>query len=97
MINMPAKIWAGLAFGWTSDPDAVYRTDIPYIRADLVEQMAAALREAQSALAMIIEPKAIKSMSVLRAFAQATEAECRTRSALQAYEAAQPAKQAEAR
>lgn len=41
----------------------------------------AALKACQAALAMI-DPKAIKSSSVINAFAQATEAECKARAAI---------------
>ena len=41
-----------------------------------------ALEDCQKALAAIIDPKAIKSTSVMNAFAQATEAECKARAAL---------------
>lgn len=58
-----------------------------YIRADIAEQMAEALRACQSALAMMIAPDAIQSTSVLHAFTQATEAECKARAALSAWEA----------
>ncbi len=56
-------------------------------RVDIAEQMAAALRACQFALAMVIAPDAIKSTSVLHAFTQATEAECKARAALSAFDA----------
>lgn len=54
------------------------------IRADLVEPLVGALEHCQSALAMMTAPDAIKTTSVLHAFAQATEAECKARAALAA-------------
>ena len=42
----------------------------------------AALKACQAALAMMIDPKAIKSSSVINAFAQATEAECKAGAAI---------------
>ena len=53
-------------------------------RADLVEPLVGALEHCQSALAMMTAPDAIKTTSVLHAFAQATEAECKARAALAA-------------
>lgn len=52
--------------------------------ADLVE----ALEHCQSALAMVIAPDAIKSSTVMHAFAQAIEAECKARTALSRFEKA---------
>ena len=89
--KMPERIWAHPSdrrciVSFTT-PSADY--NVEFIRADLVDEMAKALEHCQSALAMIIAPDAIKTTSVLHAFAQATEAECNARAALQAYEAAQ--------
>jgi len=69
---------------------AVAKYDELAARADLVEPLVEALEHCQSALAMIISPDAINSTSVLHAFAQATEAECKARAAiLRARQAAQ--------
>ena len=50
-----------------------------------VEELVKALEHCQSALAMVISPVAIKSSSVLHAFVQATEAECKARSTLSRF------------
>lgn len=84
--KMPARVWAHppASTVWClisfTTPSADY--NVAYIRADLVEPLVEALEHCQSALAMMIAPEAIKSTSVLHAFAQATEAECRARAAI---------------
>lgn len=47
-----------------------------------LERARKALEGCQKVLAMIIDPKAVKTTSVTNAFAQATEAECKARTAL---------------
>lgn len=44
--KMPARIWAwgGTASGWTADRTALFEKDTVYIRADIVEAMAGALK-----------------------------------------------------
>lgn len=49
---------------------------------EAVPDMLDALKLCQAALATMIAPDAIKNTSVLNAFAQATEAECKARAAL---------------
>lgn len=96
--KMPAKIWitmedhpaswAGSFRRWHAS-DLDHGDEYPtYTRADLVEPLVEALEHCQSALAMMIAPDAIKTTSVLHAFAQATEAECKARTALSRYRAA---------
>jgi hypothetical protein len=58
-------------------------------RADLVEPLVEALRASQAALAMMTAPKSIMATSTAQAYAHAYAAECKARTALQAYEAAQ--------
>lgn len=58
-----------------STPDA---THLHEVNAALVE----ALREAQSALALMVSPDAIRQSTVSHAFAQATAAEAKARAAL---------------
>ena len=57
-------------------------------RADLVEPLVEALRACQAALAMMTAPKSIMATSTAQAYAHAYAAECKARTALQAYEAA---------
>jgi hypothetical protein len=57
-------------------------THLREVNAALVE----ALREAQSALALMVSPDAIRQSSVLHAYAQATAAEAKARAALAAAE-----------
>lgn len=59
----------------TRTPDA---THLREVNAALVE----ALREAQSALALMVSPDAIRQSTVSHAFAQATAAEAKARAAL---------------
>ena len=59
----------------TRTPDA---THLRAVNAALVE----ALREAQSALALMVSPDAIRQSTVSHAFAQATAAEAKARAAL---------------
>lgn len=56
-----------------------------YIRADIVEAMAAALEECQSALASLTTPEAIKATNVASAWASCVAAEAKARSALNSY------------
>jgi hypothetical protein len=93
--KMPARITVSNGPPYTWDELGVYADPTTaYVRADIAEQMAEALRACQSALAMMIAPDAIKSTSVLHAFTQAVEAECKARAALTAWEASNPARQA---
>lgn len=48
----------------------------------VVTELVKALEACQASLALMIEPKAIKSSSVMGAFTQAFEADCKARSAL---------------
>lgn len=87
--KMPARIWAGqgkscFRFWQKRKPHAFDNSvcNTLYHRADLVEPLVEALEQCQSALAMVIAPEAIKSTSVLHAFAQATEAERKARAAI---------------
>lgn len=50
-----------------------------------VTELVEALEACQASLALMIEPKAIKSSSVMGAFTQAFEADCKARSALTHY------------
>ncbi len=82
--KMPARIRVAQdADGFWTCREAVSGSP-EYIRADLVEPLVGALEHCQSALAMMTAPDAIKTTSVLHAFAQATEAECKARAALAA-------------
>lgn len=42
--KMPARIWAGPRTGWTADRTALFEKDTVYIRVDIVEAMAEALK-----------------------------------------------------
>ena len=48
--KMPARINVGLHTGWSADETARMKGDTAYIRADIVERMAGALKEARDAL-----------------------------------------------
>jgi hypothetical protein len=104
MADMPAKIWA-------TDANADYMRHPSwgphaYVRADLVEQMAAALRDAIRVADEAREewdkaPSGMKAGKLLIALSDPSlkyRADITAiHAALQAYEAAQPANQAEAR
>lgn len=101
MADMPAKIWAytgEISAFITEQPRSASEFFQEYRRADLVEQMAAALRAAQLALS---EAEAILGGEYGDHYAvlcdRVLDLTNKARAALQAYDAAQPAKQAEAR
>ena len=67
------------------DPDCY--TCRAWAKYDAVQDLVKALEACQAALALVVEPKAIKSSSVLGAFTQAFEADCKARSALAKFKA----------
>lgn len=93
--SMPARIWitaedrsaswAGSFTRWHAS-DLDYGDEYPvYHRADIVERLAEALKECQSALAALTTPEAIKETNVASAWANCVAAEAKARSALKSY------------
>lgn len=56
-----------------------------YVRADIVERMAKALKECQSALAALTAPEVIKTTTIAVAWANCVAAEAEARTALNSY------------
>lgn len=68
--------------------EAVANMELAVSSVNSLPALVKALEECQKALAAIVEPRAIKSTTVICAFNQATEAECNARSALATYRSA---------
>lgn len=83
--KMPARIRVAQdADGFWTCREAISGSP-EYVRADIVERMAEALRECQSALSSLTAPKAIETTTVATAWANCVAAEAEARSALNSY------------
>jgi hypothetical protein len=68
----------------SGDPTEENWADVVESFKDRVEELTDLASQAQKVLAMMVDPIAIKTTSVMQAFANAQEIECKLRSALEA-------------